>query len=68
MAKGIGDRGTCEVGVLHPVVDRNLHLDTVTTDNSLLLLREMERIEPRLRVVWAPENQCVVDAYVRGLS
>jgi dolichol-phosphate mannosyltransferase len=41
-------------------------LDTATTDNSLLLLREMERTEPRLRVVWAPENQCVVDAYVRG--
>jgi len=41
-------------------------LDTATTDNSLLLLREMEQAEPRLRVVWAPENQCVVDAYVRG--
>ena len=26
----------------------------------------MEQAEPRLRVVWAPENQCVVDAYVRG--
>src|SRR5260370_1305398 len=41
-------------------------LDSTTTDNSLLLLREMERAEPRLKVVWAPENQCVVDAYVRG--
>jgi dolichol-phosphate mannosyltransferase len=41
-------------------------LDEITTDNSLLLLREMERVEPRLKVVWAPENRCVVDAYVRG--
>lgn len=41
-------------------------LDKVTRDNSLQLLREMERIEPRLRVIWAPENTCVVDAYVRG--
>lgn len=41
-------------------------LDNVTTDNSVELLREMERGEARLRVVWAPENRCVVDAYVRG--
>jgi dolichol-phosphate mannosyltransferase len=41
-------------------------LDEITTDNSLLLLREMERVDPRLKVVWAPENRCVVDAYVRG--
>jgi dolichol-phosphate mannosyltransferase len=41
-------------------------LDNVTTDKSLLLLQEMEREEPRLKVVWAPENRSVVDAYVRG--
>jgi dolichol-phosphate mannosyltransferase len=41
-------------------------LDTVSTDNSLLLMQEMEGSEPRLKVVWAPENRCVVDAYVRG--
>ena len=41
-------------------------LDTVTTDNSLALLRERAKTEPRLNVVWAPENQCIVDAYVRG--
>jgi dolichol-phosphate mannosyltransferase len=41
-------------------------LDQVTRDNSVLLLHELERTEPRLKVVWAPENRCVVDAYVRG--
>lgn len=41
-------------------------LDKATTDNSLDLLRELAASEPRLRVVWAPENRCVVDAYVRG--
>jgi dolichol-phosphate mannosyltransferase len=41
-------------------------LDKVTTDNSLDLLRALERTEPRLLVLWAPENRCVVDAYIRG--
>ena len=41
-------------------------LDRVTKDKSLELLRELATIEPRLNVVWAPENQCIVDAYVRG--
>jgi dolichol-phosphate mannosyltransferase len=41
-------------------------LDNVTRDNSIELLREYARKDPRLTVVWAPENRCVVDAYVRG--
>jgi dolichol-phosphate mannosyltransferase len=41
-------------------------LDKATKDNSLELLRELETREPRLRVVWAPENRNVVDAYFRG--
>src|SRR5690348_11097790 len=41
-------------------------LDRATTDNTLELLREYAMAEPRLQVVWAPENRCVVDAYVRG--
>lgn len=40
--------------------------DHATKDDSLALLRELEETEPRLRVVWAPENRCVVDAYIRG--
>ena len=41
-------------------------LDRVSRDGTLDLLRELEAAEPRLRVVWAPENRCVVDAYLRG--
>ena len=41
-------------------------LDKATTDNSVELLRELAGREPRLRVVWAPENRNVVDAYFRG--
>jgi dolichol-phosphate mannosyltransferase len=41
-------------------------LDRATTDNTRALLDELAAIEPRLAVVWAPENRCVVDAYIRG--
>jgi dolichol-phosphate mannosyltransferase len=40
--------------------------DRVTKDSSLEQMRELERTEPRLRVVWAPDDRCVVDAYLRG--
>lgn len=42
-------------------------LDRVSKDGTRELLEQYaEREEPRLEVVWAPENRCVVDAYVRG--
>jgi dolichol-phosphate mannosyltransferase len=41
-------------------------LDKATKDNSLELLRDLATREPRLRVIWAPENRNVVDAYFRG--
>ncbi len=41
-------------------------LDRVSRDGTLDLLRGLEAAEPRLRVVWAPENRSVVDAYLRG--
>ena len=41
-------------------------LDRVSTDGTLERLRDHASREPRLRVVWAPENTCIVDAYVRG--
>lgn len=41
-------------------------LDRATTDDSILLLRKYADTEPRLTVVWAPENRCAVDAYIRG--
>jgi dolichol-phosphate mannosyltransferase len=42
--------------------------DRVTKDSSLDQMRELERVEPRLQVVWAPEDRCVVDAYMRGFK
>jgi dolichol-phosphate mannosyltransferase len=41
-------------------------LDRATRDNTVELLRSYAPAEPRLSVVWAPGNSCVVDAYVRG--
>ncbi|MBV9265920.1 MAG: glycosyltransferase [Acidobacteriaceae bacterium] len=41
-------------------------LDRATRDNSRELLEAYSSTEPRLRVIWAPENRCVVDAYLRG--
>lgn len=41
-------------------------IDKVSRDKTLELLTELAKRDPRLRVIWAPENRCVVDAYVRG--
>lgn len=41
-------------------------LDRVSRDGTLELLRELEGRRRDFRVVWAPENRSVVDAYVRG--
>lgn len=41
-------------------------LDNACHDNTVALLRQLEKEQPSLRVVWAPENKGVVDAYVRG--
>lgn len=41
-------------------------LDLACKDNTLGLLRELALKEPQLKVVWAPENKGVVDAYMRG--
>lgn len=41
-------------------------LDRACTDHTLSIMQNMVRDEPRLQVIQAPENRCVVDAYVRG--
>ncbi len=41
-------------------------LDRVSKDGTLDLLRDLEKERPDFRVVWAPENRSVVDAYLRG--
>jgi dolichol-phosphate mannosyltransferase len=40
--------------------------DRACTDGTVDLMRNYELTEPRLRVVWAPENRSAVDAYIRG--
>jgi dolichol-phosphate mannosyltransferase len=40
--------------------------DRANKDASLDQMRAYALTEPRLTVVWAPENRCVVDAYMRG--
>lgn len=41
-------------------------LDNACRDRTRALLEELQNTRNDLRVVWAPENRCVVDAYVRG--
>jgi dolichol-phosphate mannosyltransferase len=41
-------------------------VDNASTDDTRSLLESYAAADHRLTVVWAPENRCVVDAYVRG--
>ena len=41
-------------------------LDNACRDRTRALLEELQVQQPQLKVIWAPENRCVVDAYVRG--
>ncbi len=46
--------------VFHAVFDK------VCKDGTVDLMRQLAVDEPRLQVVWAPQNRCVVDAYIEG--
>jgi dolichol-phosphate mannosyltransferase len=41
-------------------------IDTASKDRTLEVMRAQALKQPKLRVIWAPENRGVVDAYVRG--
>lgn len=41
-------------------------LDNKSKDNTRELLENLSKEQAALQVVWAPENRCVVDAYVAG--
>lgn len=47
-------------------VDFFVVLDNVSKDDTVEKLRAYATADNRLKVVWAPENRCVVDAYMRG--
>jgi dolichol-phosphate mannosyltransferase len=40
--------------------------DNACKDGTIDLLKELQNKLPELKVIWAPEDKCVVDAYVRG--
>ncbi len=41
-------------------------LDLVSTDGTLDILRYLEQKNAEIQIIFAPENRCVVDAYLRG--
>ncbi|MCL5884418.1 MAG: glycosyltransferase family 2 protein [Deltaproteobacteria bacterium] len=41
-------------------------LDGTSRDRTMELVRDVASADPRVELVWAPENRCVVDAYFRG--
>src|SRR5712692_2687848 len=41
-------------------------LDHASKDGTLELLRDLAKRQTQLRVIWAPQNRSVVDAYIRG--
>ncbi len=41
-------------------------VDKASTDNTRQILEGLARTNPSVVVIWAPENRCAVDAYVRG--
>lgn len=42
--------------------------DNACKDGSFDLLNNLENKSDELKVIWSPENTCVVDAYVRGYT
>jgi dolichol-phosphate mannosyltransferase len=40
--------------------------DNACKDGTVDLLKELQNKLPQLKVIWAPEDKCVVDAYIRG--
>ncbi|MHC4271659.1 MAG: glycosyltransferase, partial [Planctomycetota bacterium] len=41
-------------------------LDNKSSDGTYELLKGWEQRPSELKLIWAPENTCLVDAYVRG--
>jgi dolichol-phosphate mannosyltransferase len=41
-------------------------VDHISKDNTRARVEHLSHRDPRIVMVWAPENRCVVDAYFRG--
>ena len=71
----MANEGTAAVSCVDAVLDRCREfrarrvfaiLDQITQDNTREVLEEHAKKVSDLAVIWAPKNQNVVDAYVRG--
>ncbi len=49
-----------------PDVNFFVIFDNSCKDGTINILKNMQNKPHELRVIWAPENKCVVDAYIRG--
>ena len=45
-----------------------LIVDKVSKDNTRKLCEQLSKDDSRFQTIWAPENNNVVDAYIRGLK
>ncbi len=43
-------------------------VDNASKDNTREIVESIQKQDPRVRLVWAPQNRCVVDAYLVGFS
>jgi dolichol-phosphate mannosyltransferase len=41
-------------------------LDNMSKDGTIDIIKDLDQEWPQLKFIWAPENRCVVDAYMRG--
>jgi dolichol-phosphate mannosyltransferase len=41
-------------------------VDNVSKDNTRGIIESLEKEDEKVRLVWAPQNRCVVDAYLNG--
>ena len=41
-------------------------IDNVSTDNTYKIVKKLERKNKSLKVIWAPKNKSIVDAYMQG--
>ena len=42
--------------------------DNSCTDDTINIEKSLAQADERINVIWAPENKCIVDAYIRGYN
>lgn len=66
-----------EVGIVDELIGRTLShipentkifyvLDNVSKDGTIEKIKAWEKKDPRIKLIWAPENRSAIDAYFRG--